>query len=104
MLCARLRARPSPRHDPGVNRECVSSGITVLRLFTANAFRSRPLQHTAEHRMDQQNLAPRSVARWNVAAAVALMIALVPVLGAAQQPSGNLRTIKPISNAVYAGL
>jgi hypothetical protein len=54
--------------------------------------------------MDQQNLAPRSVARWNVAAAVALMIALVPVLGAAQQASGNLRTIKPISNAVYAGL
>lgn len=39
--------------------------------------------------MDQENLAPRSVARWNVAAAVALMIALVPVVGAAQQASGN---------------
>jgi mono/diheme cytochrome c family protein len=38
--------------------------------------------------MDQQNLAPRSIARWDVAAA-ALVIALLPVLGAAQQATGN---------------
>ena len=39
--------------------------------------------------MDQQNLAPRSAARWTVAATAALMMALVPEPGVAQQASGN---------------